>query len=106
MQSRRFTQTARGLLSKVVVTAQPFESTLAVLRPAAATVVHNERFEPWKPEELGGQAADAEALLCFMTDTVDAALLDKCPRLRLVACALKGYDNFDLAACAARGVAA
>ena len=50
-------------------------------------------------------ARDADALLCFMTDRVDAALLEKCPRLRLVACALKGYDNFDLAACADRGVA-
>ena len=47
----------------------------------------------------------AHALLCFMTDTVDAELLDACPNLSLVACALKGFDNFDVAECARRGVA-
>lgn len=47
---------------------------------------------------------DAEALLVFMRDRVDAALLDRCPRLRVVAGALKGADNVDVAACTERGV--
>lgn len=55
---------------------------------------------------VGDPAAvpDAEALLAFMPDRVDAALLDRCPRLRIVAGALKGADNVDLAACTERGV--
>ena len=40
-----------------------------------------------------------------MTDRVDMDLLDSSPNLKLIACALKGYDNFDLTACKARGVA-
>jgi phosphonate dehydrogenase len=39
-----------------------------------------------------------------MTDRVDAGILERAPRLRTVACALKGYDNFDLAACTRAGV--
>lgn len=39
-----------------------------------------------------------------MPDAADAALLAACPRLKLIAGALKGADNFDLEACTRRGV--
>jgi len=42
--------------------------------------------------------------MAFMPDTVDEAFLRACPRLRIIACALKGYDNFDAKACAEHGV--
>lgn len=64
----------------------------------------NPHEEPWDAAELARQARDADGLLAFMPDRVDAALLAACPRLRVVAGALKGADNIDLAACAARGV--
>jgi phosphonate dehydrogenase len=38
-----------------------------------------------------------------MADRVDDAFLDRCPGLRVVAAALKGYDNFDADACARHG---
>jgi phosphonate dehydrogenase len=47
---------------------------------------------------------DAEALIACMADSVDDDFLARCPRLRVVSCVLKGYDNFDVAACARRGV--
>lgn len=46
----------------------------------------------------------AEALLCLLTDRVDAALLARAPRLRVVANAVVGYEHVDLATCAARGI--
>lgn len=70
-----------------------------------AAITMNRGPEPWPREALLHRAADADGLLAFMTDHVDAAFLDACPRLRVIACALKGADNFDLAACRARGVA-
>ena len=94
----------RRLAKKVVVTARCFNATLDLLRPLCA-VVSNASVEPWSRAELIERAHDAHALLCFMTDTVDAKLLDACPNLSLVACALKGFDNFDVAECARRGVA-
>jgi phosphonate dehydrogenase len=64
----------------------------------------NTTSEPWPSEEVARRSADADAVLAFMTDRVDAALVSACPRLRIVACALKGFDNFDVAACTAAGV--
>ena len=47
---------------------------------------------------------DAEALIALLSVRVDEALLRRAPRLRVVANAVVGYDNVDLAACRARGV--
>lgn len=64
----------------------------------------NKTREPLCYADLVERSQDAEALMAFMTDKVDAAFLDRCPKLRVIACALKGYDNFDEAACTDRGV--
>jgi phosphonate dehydrogenase len=42
--------------------------------------------------------------MAFMPEFVDDAFLAACPDLRVIACALKGYDNFDVEACTRRGV--
>ncbi len=51
-----------------------------------------------------GAAAAFDALVTLFNDRVDAALLDRAPRLRLVANYAVGYDNVDVHACAARGI--
>ena len=68
------------------------------------TVEANPDREPWPAEELVRRAADADALIAFMTERIDDDFLARCPDLRIVAAALKGYDNFDVAACTRRGV--
>ncbi len=90
---------------KVVVTARAFQETTDLLASAGLDVVSNPSIEPWTREELLSHAHDASAILAFMTDSVDEGLLDACPHLELVACALKGYDNFHIDLCAERGVA-
>jgi glyoxylate reductase len=55
--------------------------------------------------ELRAAARDAEGLLTLLTDRVDAAFLDACPRLRAIANYAVGVDNIDLETCAERGVA-
>jgi glyoxylate reductase len=47
----------------------------------------------------------AEALICLLTHRIDAALLDRAPRLRVVANYAVGHDNIDVAAATARGIA-
>ena len=49
--------------------------------------------------------ADADALVCLLLDRIDGALLARAPRLRVVANCAVGYDNVDLAAATAAGVA-
>ncbi len=67
-------------------------------------VIANETREPWTSAELRAHCQAADALIGFMTETVDEAFLAACPRLKIVACALKGFDNYDVAACTRRGI--
>lgn len=55
-------------------------------------------------DELLRRAADAQAIMVFMPDSIDEEFLALCPSLRIVGAALKGYDNFDVAACTRHGV--
>jgi phosphonate dehydrogenase len=77
-----------------------------VLRRLATTcdVCGNDTREALPAEEVLRRARDADALMVFMNDRVDRAFLESCPRLKVVAGALKGYDNLDAAACTERGV--
>lgn len=88
----------------ILVTNQAHPDALAVLR-GFARVEANAGDNPWPREELLRRAAEADGMLAFMTDHVDADFLAHAPRLRAIGCALKGADNFDLAACRARDVA-
>jgi phosphonate dehydrogenase len=56
------------------------------------------------PAWVKARAAQADAMMAFMPDAVDEAFLAGAPHLRIVACALKGFDNFDVAACSRAGV--
>lgn len=89
---------------RILVSNRAFPETIARLE-AFATVEANPDESPWPRAELLRRCATADGLLAFMPDHVDAAFLAACPRLRAIGCALKGADNFDLAACAARDVA-
>lgn len=60
--------------------------------------------EPWPPSEVIRRAAQATAIMGFMTDQVDSELLRVAPQLEIVACALKGYDNYNVQACTQAGV--
>lgn len=56
-------------------------------------------------DELRQRVAEADGLICLLTDRVDAALIDASPRLRVIANVAVGYDNIDVAAAKARGIA-
>lgn len=73
--------------------------------PDAATAVLAPVAEVRGPDGWREALPEAAALVCLLTDRIDAALLERAPRLRIVANAVVGFDNVDLAACRARGVA-
>jgi len=87
----------------ILATARIFPETRAALA-AVGDVVANDGAEPWPEAERRARAAEARAMMAFMTDRVDADFLIAAPRLEVIACALKGADNIDLDACRARGV--
>jgi phosphonate dehydrogenase len=88
---------------KVVITHRVHEEVLGFLR-TSCEVCANESPDTLERKEILRRTADAEGLMVFMPDSLDAEFLDRCPRLKIVAAALKGYDNFDVGACTQRGV--
>lgn len=95
-------------MAKVVVTARfpAIAGGWAGRLPGHTVVGAIDGPEPrWPRDRWLAELADADALICLLTDRVDAAVLDAAPRLRVVANFAVGVDNVDVAAAAARGVA-
>ena len=78
-------------------------ATLQGVREIAEVEVWPEPLPPSR-DVLKAKAADADGLLCLLTDRIDAELLAGAPRLKVVSQMAVGYDNIDVQACTARGV--
>lgn len=89
--------------NKIVVT-NPIHDEVRQRLAQYGEVIMNPLLEPWHPSELAEHLSTATAMMGFMTDCVDAALLKQAPQLKIVACALKGFDNYDVAACTQQGI--
>lgn len=87
-----------------IVVAQPIEAEIIAQLSAHGPVFMNPGPDPLSPSDLRQKCAEAEAVMAFMTERIDADFLDACPNLKIVAGAFKGFDNVDLDACRAKGV--
>ncbi|MCG8548190.1 MAG: NAD(P)-binding domain-containing protein [Alphaproteobacteria bacterium] len=88
---------------RCVITHRVFPETVTVLEQHAA-VIQNEGCGSWPNEKVLDECQDAAAVMTFMPDHIDRAFIEACPKLKVVAGALKGYDNIDLDACRERGI--
>lgn len=88
---------------KIVLTHRVHPQVIERLA-AHAEVIPNTTSETLAREEILRRAKDAEAIMTFMPDRVDETFLSACPQLRVIGCALKGYDNYDVEACTRHGV--
>jgi phosphonate dehydrogenase len=88
---------------KVVLTHWVHPEVIDYLQQSCEVVANDSR-DTLSREEILQRTADAEALMTFMPDSIDDDFLAACPRLRVVGCALKGYDNYDVDACSRRGI--
>jgi glyoxylate reductase len=87
--------------------------TRALPGPALARLTERHATTIWPgdlpptPEELRTQLAtvDPEALICTVSDHLDAETLDAAPRLRAIGNYAVGYDNIDVGAAAERQIA-
>src|SRR5581483_7507029 len=81
-----------------------------IAAPAAERLATAAEVETWPdelpppPEALRRAVADADGLLCMLTDRIDAALFEAAPRLRVVSNHAVGYDNIDVAAATQRRI--
>lgn len=93
-----------GVSPVIVATHRILPQTRAALASLGTLIAPDDATEALPAERMRAAMAAAAAMLAFMPDRVDEAFLAAAPRLRLIAGALKGYDNFDAAACARHGV--
>ena len=56
-----------------------------------------------KTEIIDG-ARDCQALICLLTDTIDAQVIESLPELQVISNYAVGYDNIDVDAATARGI--
>jgi glyoxylate reductase len=89
---------------RVFVTRQIPDVGLERIRVACEAEVWPDPLPP-PAEVLRRKAADCEGLVALLTDRIDAALLDAAPRLKVVSNFAVGFNNVDVAAATARGIA-
>jgi glyoxylate reductase len=89
--------------STVLVTRKLPSSVLDKLRAVADLDVYaGDSAMP--PEELRTRVATAAALVCLLTDTIDRAVIDRAPSLKVIANVAVGYNNIDVAHARSRGI--
>ena len=94
-------------MARVVATRRLPEGALDQLLDAGHEVVTNDADRELSADELRVAAAGSDALICLLTDRIDAAVLEAGAvggRLRVVANAAVGYDNVDVATAMRLGI--
>ncbi len=95
---------SQGRRPVVAVTREIPEAGLALLREAADVRVWPEELPP-SPAELAELLRGCDGALTLLTDVIDGDVLDREPQLKVVSNFAVGFDNVDVPAATARGVA-
>jgi glyoxylate reductase len=92
-------------LARVLVTRR-LPGGLDPLVEAGHELIQPEGDRAFTHDEIVEQASGVDAIVCLLTDRIDDAVLEAgSPRLKVVATVAVGYDNIDVDAAAARGIA-
>ena len=88
---------------KVFVTRQLPPAALEMIQPVCDAEVWPDELPPPR-EVLLDKVAGVDGLLTMLTDRIDAALLDRAPRLKVVSNCAVGVDNIDIPEATRRGI--
>ena len=92
-------------MKPTVLVTRPLPPEARERLAAEATAMTFERDVAMPYEEIRAKISGCQGLVCVLTDRVDDALLAAAGELRVVSNIAVGYDNIDVAAAAARGIA-
>lgn len=91
-------------MSRLLITRRIFGEAIAVLDKSDIEYLHNEADTPLQTWQIHETAPDAEALICLLTDKIDADLMDGLPKLKVISNVAVGYDNIDVKAASERNI--
>lgn len=89
---------------RVLVTRRIPSSVLARLEQSCDVDVYADEAGAIPRDLLMDRIAGKQALVCLLTDRIDAEVMARAPGLRIVANVAVGFDNIDRAAARARGI--
>ncbi len=93
-------------MARVLVTRHLPAGGLDPLEGAGHEIVLRADDTPFTHDELVASTVDVDAVVCLLTDRIDAAVIAAgMPRLKVIANVAVGHDNVDVAAASAAGVA-
>jgi glyoxylate reductase len=88
---------------KVLVTRRLPSSVLAKLQPVGSVDVYTGD-GAIAPADLRARVADADALVCLLTDSIDRSVVDAALKLKIIANVAVGYNNVDVPYARERGI--
>ena len=91
-------------MAKIYVTCRVFADEIERLRDAGHDVTMRAEKGPISRDELLRHIGDADALICLLSDRINAQVMAAAPNLRIIANLGVGYDNIDVPAARARGI--
>ena len=92
------------LSKKILVTREFPRAGLELLEQAGFKLTLPGQDDPMTPEALIAAAQKHDALMCTLTEKLDAAFFAACSHLDLVSQFAVGFDNIDVAAATAQGI--
>ena len=90
-------------MSAILVTRKLPNSVISKLETAGAVDLYTGD-AAMPVDELKSRVADADALVCLLTDPIDRSVIDAAPKLKIVANVAVGYNNVDVAYARSRGI--
>lgn len=88
---------------RILVTRHVYPEAITILE-AAGDVQYNDTSAGLSADQLQAAVADKHALVCQLTDRIDAAVMDAASELKVIANVAVGFDNIDIPAATGRGI--
>ncbi len=89
---------------KVYITRRLPEPIVAKIESECEVSMWEEEDVPVPRDVLESEIKDADGIYCLLTETIDAALLDKAERLKVISNMAVGYNNIDVEAATKKGI--
>lgn len=89
---------------KVYITRKIPEEALSIIKAACEVKMWEEEDVPVPRWILEDEISDVDGVYCLLTETIDEALLNKAPNLKVISNMAVGYNNIDVTAATKKGI--